>query len=222
VRLLSIVIPTHNRSERLLGNLGPITKICDQRLEVIIVDDGSCPAHRDRLTAADIARDDVMLITHSTARGAPAARNTGFHKSTGTWIWFLDDDEAVTPDTVLALLDILENGQLKCLVFLCAQNCYADRVVKVTPKGADLFAHLRRYGQEVNTSCAIIDRDLLIRVGLWDEGLVAGQDTDLFLRLSQLTDATVLEHLSVDVQILPLEAGTRQAERTSNAVRSRC
>jgi glycosyltransferase involved in cell wall biosynthesis len=71
-------------------------------VEVVVVDDASADG-----TAKWVAgqRDaQLRLVRHTTQRGVSAARNSGIHQACGTWIAFLDEDDAWAPDKLQSRL----------------------------------------------------------------------------------------------------------------------
>lgn len=104
--LLSVVIPTHDRPDRLDEAVRSVLVQDYPALEVVIVDDGSGPATAavlDRL-AAD---PRVVVVRHDRARGASAARNSGLDAASGELIGFCDDDDTWLPGTGTRAVDAL-------------------------------------------------------------------------------------------------------------------
>jgi glycosyltransferase involved in cell wall biosynthesis/peptidoglycan/xylan/chitin deacetylase (PgdA/CDA1 family) len=96
---LSIIIPTHNRSESLAKALSALMAELNNATdaEVIVVDDNSNPACKNE--NSDLCkRFGARYVAHDTRRGAAAARNTGIKSCAGAWIAFLDDDVRVCPN----------------------------------------------------------------------------------------------------------------------------
>jgi hypothetical protein len=97
--LLSVVVPTHDRPDR-VGTA--VRSVLDQdypALEVVIVDDGSEPATADVLDRLADEDRRVVIVRHEVAQGASAARNTGLDTAGGELIGFCDDDDAWLPGT---------------------------------------------------------------------------------------------------------------------------
>ena len=93
--MISVVIPTHNRSALLSRTLASALAQRGVEMRVIVVDDGS----RDE-TAAMLARvgdPRLTILRHEQARGVSAARNAGIAAATGEWVAFLDDDDLWSP-----------------------------------------------------------------------------------------------------------------------------
>ncbi|HEX7511634.1 MAG TPA: glycosyltransferase family A protein, partial [Chitinivibrionales bacterium] len=99
-RLLSIVIPTHNRISQLRQcltalriDLGPPV---EGESEIVVIDDGSqaVEAVRNKKLCAEMG---AVYHCVSSNNGAAAARNLGIDKTSGAWIAFLDDDVCIDP-----------------------------------------------------------------------------------------------------------------------------
>lgn len=201
---LSVVIPTRNRGDFLRRCLAAYRDHAgDPRLEVIVVDDGSSPeAARQN---EEICRQvpNCQYLHRAQSQGAPSARNLGMRVSHGDFIWFMDDDDYTSSKAVEDILRAVEQVRCdNCMILLPMTIMAGNIVLKEVMPVADHFRFewLRRVGQRVNTSCAVFARAILDRVGGWDERLLSGQDTDLFLRASREgtwlvvdTDAVVVE-----------------------------
>lgn len=98
---ISIIIPIYNVSayvERCIQSVMAQTRPCT---ECIIVDDASpddSMAKCERLIASYQGPTRFIILHHEKNRGLSAARNTGFATATGDYIFYLDSDDALTPD----------------------------------------------------------------------------------------------------------------------------
>lgn len=84
---LSVVIPSKNRPEgirRLLANLNGQDYAAD-RIEVIVIDDGSEPQY-------SYADERVRVIRHAKSAGAQKSRNEGMQAANGDIVFICDDD----------------------------------------------------------------------------------------------------------------------------------
>jgi glycosyltransferase involved in cell wall biosynthesis len=98
---LTVVIPAYNEengieeiSRRVLGVEDSLRQAGVDRLELIVVDDGS----RDRTAEIAGAIDGVRLIKHTKNRGYGGALKTGFSQASGELIGFLDADGTYPPE----------------------------------------------------------------------------------------------------------------------------
>lgn len=97
--LLSVVVPTHDRPDRLVGAVRSVLTQDYPALEVVIVDDGSAPATADVLDRLADEDSRVVVVRHEVSQGASAARNTGLDAASGEIIGFCDDDDSWLPGT---------------------------------------------------------------------------------------------------------------------------
>jgi GT2 family glycosyltransferase len=96
----SIIVPTRRRAGYLdvaLASIAP--QAAAARAELVVVDDGP-----DGETRAVAARHDARYVAHAGSRGLNAARNTGIDAAASDLLVFVDDDVAVRPGWLAALL----------------------------------------------------------------------------------------------------------------------
>jgi glycosyltransferase involved in cell wall biosynthesis len=97
---ISVVIPCFNSASTLER---AVTSVAAQTLapaEVIIVDDASTDGTADvaRSLAHDHPQLHLIVIELDANVGAGAARNAGWERASGTWVAFLDADDAWHPE----------------------------------------------------------------------------------------------------------------------------
>lgn len=95
---LSVVVPTHDRRDRLLGLLAALRDgtLPHESFEVVIVADG-CTDGTAAAVRATPFPFPVLVLEQSPSRGAAAARNLGGARSKGELLVFLDDDIVPLP-----------------------------------------------------------------------------------------------------------------------------
>lgn len=118
---LSILIPMRNASSHILECIKSITNqgILKDTYEIIILDDGS-----DDNSVAVVKhyiqnikhRNNISLIEQSN-QGVYKARNTLLLSAKGRYIYFLDADDIVVPNTLKVLLDYADKENLDMLGF---------------------------------------------------------------------------------------------------------
>ncbi|HWP47983.1 MAG TPA: glycosyltransferase family A protein [Candidatus Limnocylindrales bacterium] len=101
---ISIIIPTHNRSEMLPRTLGALAKqtTAPEDYEVIVVADGCQDSTSDVVRSLQLPY--TLIFVEQPALGAAAARNHGARLATAPLLLFLDDDMEATPELVRAHL----------------------------------------------------------------------------------------------------------------------
>ena len=79
--------------------------VCKEDYEIIIVDDESPDSSIDiaQRIAAEHANISIKFV-HRPNGGLSAARNTGFEHADGDYVWFIDSDDYIEPDSIFILL----------------------------------------------------------------------------------------------------------------------
>ena len=130
-----------------------------------IVDQAIAAARSQSLTC------DVFAIADTFSHGAGAARNEGVALSDTPFVYFLDADDTIRPDTIENLLQYYRQG-----AYVYSDDYQGDSLHQ-TP---DCGAYLNGTWHTVN---ALIPTTAFKAIGGFDETLPALEDLDLFLRL---------------------------------------
>jgi glucosyl-dolichyl phosphate glucuronosyltransferase len=103
--MLSAIVPTRDRPERLIAGLQSLSRVQApaRGWEVIVVDDGSEP-ELERLVPAGLDLPPVRFVRQPPG-GLNKARNRGVAEAQGSLIAFLDDDTIVDRGWARALVD---------------------------------------------------------------------------------------------------------------------
>lgn len=113
VPFISVIVPVYN-AEKYLGDC--IDSILAQTFtdwELLLIDDGS----RDSsgyICDEYSAHNDRIISFHGENKGCSAARNTGFMKSKGTYVCFVDADDMLFPDYLQKLYDASNGVDMVC------------------------------------------------------------------------------------------------------------
>lgn len=105
--LISVVIPTYNRLDRLRRVLDALeAQTCPlDRFEVVVVSDGSTDGTDEEL-AGPATRRPLRLVSATQANAGPAAaRNHGIELASSPTVLFIDDDVVADRDLVAQHLD---------------------------------------------------------------------------------------------------------------------
>ncbi|MBK8189236.1 MAG: glycosyltransferase family 2 protein [Vampirovibrionales bacterium] len=105
--IFSIIIPTCNRPEQLLGLLARLREQRDAPpFEVIVVDDSSPHDLKPRIESLPPGSPPIAYLA-CTQEGPGEARNLGAGVARGEYLVFLDDDCAVSPDWLSELAAVV-------------------------------------------------------------------------------------------------------------------
>jgi glycosyltransferase involved in cell wall biosynthesis len=101
-RLVSVVIPTYFRNDRLSGAIESVADQ-DHPTETIVVDD-SGEGH----AASVVEAHDVTYVELETNLGSNPARSVGADRASGAYVQFLDDDDRLLPGKLARQVALLE------------------------------------------------------------------------------------------------------------------
>ncbi|HVC27384.1 MAG TPA: glycosyltransferase family 2 protein, partial [Nitrososphaerales archaeon] len=102
VSLVSVIIPTRNRVDKLARCLESVYRSAYPRIEVIVVDDAS---ERPVEQALSGKFPGTKFIRNPSRRLLSCSRNTGAAASLGEYLFFLDDDNVIDAGAVSGLVD---------------------------------------------------------------------------------------------------------------------
>jgi glycosyltransferase involved in cell wall biosynthesis len=115
--MLSIVIPAYNEESGIAEIATRVLKIEEaliasgvDRLELLVVDDGSSDNTAVIMRDIEHRHPNVRLISHETNRGYGAALKTGFGQAAGDLVGFLDADGTYPPEYFPALCERTFSG----------------------------------------------------------------------------------------------------------------
>lgn len=96
---VSVIVPVYGVEACLDKCVESILQQTYSDWELILVDDGS-PDRSGVLCDEWAERDKRIKVFHKENGGVSSARNLGIEKAEGTWITFVDADDAIGPDTL--------------------------------------------------------------------------------------------------------------------------
>lgn len=188
--LVSVVLPTYNRPERLRRAVRTVLSQTYDRVQLVVVDDHSeTPA---RKTLSDVSFDQiesVVHVRHETNEGANAARNTGIEAADGEFIAFLDDDDLWEPEKLERQVSVLSRSGPDVGVVYTGRR-YVDpdgnELHTETPNNrGDVTKTILRGGSIAEFSAVMVRAAVVSKAGLPDERFPSWQDRDWYLRLSR-------------------------------------
>jgi glycosyltransferase involved in cell wall biosynthesis len=186
-RQVSVIIPTHDRSDVLPVTLASVLWQRGLDLQVIVIDDGSTDGTSEMVSRFTDPR--IRLLRLDRRGGMAAARNRGIVEAVGEWIAFLDDDDLWASDKLVRQIEAAEQAG-RGWVYAGDVNVDADlRVLSGAPPPApeEVMATLPRYNSvPTGSSNVVVRAEILGRAGRFDPALHRIADWDMWLRLSRI------------------------------------
>lgn len=102
---VSIVIPVYNAERFLDACLKSVEEQTYPHYEAIIVNDGSTDGSRE-IAESFCRRDPRFKLFDKENGGLSSARNLGIDNSRGEWLFFLDSDDELYPESIKRLMEI--------------------------------------------------------------------------------------------------------------------
>jgi len=188
---VSILIPVYNASPYLSETLESALNQTYSNCEIIAVDDGSEDDSVEVIESIMDKHKNVLLFKQDN-KGACAARNLAFQKSTGDLILYLDGDDIISENKVEAQVDlILKHDEYTVISgqwgrFSGTVNDASFPVRFLDKDWEDpkewLINSWKGKGM-AQTSVWLTPRQLVIKAGPWNEKLQVNQDGEFFGRV---------------------------------------
>lgn len=202
--LISIIIPTLNRPNKLISLLDRLIGICPEE-EIIIVDDSK------NSQAEEIKNRysrEVTYIHRGEKLGVCSARNFGAKYSTSEYLIFFDDDDDFTndwlPDFKRALLGSPD------LVF-------CDMEVE-TFSGKRLSESAKEKNGIVIPGAWLIRKSLFFKAGGFDERFFYAENTELFFRINKIPHQRKYLEKKNFIYRQSYDGGSKNLQNMDNAI----
>lgn len=192
--LISVVIPTYNRSAFITLAIDSVMNQTFTNYEIIVVDDGSTDGTKDIVKKYG----DRIRYLYQGNSGVSAARNCGIHAAQGEWVAFLDSDDEWLPSYLGKHSELLVQypsivGSVMNSVAEALDGQKTDSFEErklyqlLQGRGDMLVPHPFRVvtDHHVTTlqSCAF-RRDVLLSTRLFDEDITIAEDWDIVAQMA--------------------------------------
>lgn len=192
--LVSVIVRTYNRPERLRECLQSLHRQFYKNLEIVIVNDAGVDVY-------DLLQDELpplqyKYIHNTENQGRTRALNIGIAAAQGDFLCFLDDDDVIYPEHLQTLVQAAAPRNLPVV--------YTD-VINVTYRKDINTGEWKRAQEQlvysfdferdnfllanyIPITCLLIRRDCFAAVGPFDESLLVYEDWEFLIRLSRKFD----------------------------------
>lgn len=179
--LVSVIIPCFNVEPFVAECIESVLNQTYPDIEIICVDDGS---EDGTLNVLEKFSNKIDLIIPENHKGAGAARNTGLAHARGDYIQFLDADDLLFPEKIASNIQLVKGAPSRNAVVI-------GKHLHRRPNGrVEQFGYLDEQWLSIvsfvwgNTCCNLWPREILQKVGGFDENLTSFQDCDLGFRVA--------------------------------------
>ena len=206
---LSVIMPVFNTGAYLSEAIESVlNQHADRGLpvpsfELILVDDNSTDATTLAILRGAKENGRIRVINNKRSKGAAGARNSGIDSARGEWIGFLDSDDLWFPNSLAARWrTVVEHPEAQWVGanFRLLKPSAESDGFPVFDSAATLFSKLpegqsetkverlkcpvEKFGEKcfIGIMTVMIKRTLIVRKGLFSEGLPRSEDYHLWFR----------------------------------------
>jgi glycosyltransferase involved in cell wall biosynthesis len=205
--LISIVIPLYNKERFIKETLDSVFNQSFTDYEIIIVNDGSTDSSVFIVNAIE---DQRITVLSNQNKGVSHARNFGISKANSDLIALLDGDDLWEPNHLENLYNLYEKFP-DCGLYATAYNkkYFNGEKIKASYNGLakEYFGIIEDYFSAsikdsiAWTSAVLIPMKTFRKVGVFDEEMRSGQDTDLWIRIA-LKDSIAFSSIASSNKII--------------------
>ncbi len=187
--LVSVIIPTFNRPERLVDAVKSVLGQTYTSIEVVVINDGG--GEVEALLSSLPGAEKIQYLRIGQNRERSYARNMGVKIANGKYIAYLDDDDRYYPAHVETLASFLESsGHLVAYsdahrTLQIMENGGYIKKAQDVPYSIDFNADLILQNNFIPILSLMHAKSCIARVGGFDETLSTHEDWDLIIRLSR-------------------------------------
>jgi len=215
VSQITIVVCTYNRSVMLrdaLRSLYDLRTAGEFSYEILVVDNNSSDDTPQIIEQCRRESRATLRGVRETKPGVAAARNRGVCEARGEWIAFFDDDQIADSDWLYELRRGVLEQQCRivggAVHLLLPEGCQRD----LDPFCRMLLGESRwsevpqQYNHRINPGAGnlMVEKSIFDEVGLFNEALRRGEDTDLYRRtraagmVAWYLPAAIIHHMTPD------------------------
>jgi len=225
--IVSIIIPVRNGMPYIHEAIESIIDQSFEKFEILIINDGSNDGDYNKLHSID----DRIFVHHLTGNGVSSARNFGIKHSRGDFIAFLDADDIWFPGKLEAQVNYLQKYGEVGVVFGSFLKWETDQEGRFAPAQTLMSdcCHLTRseglrsgwiytrllQGLLVGMNTAMVRRHVMESIGGFNTSLRQGEDSDFWLKASQITEMHALDGCVALYRIHPASAMHKVADENA-------
>lgn len=193
--LVSVIIPSYKRSDKLEIAINSVLNQTYKNIEIIVVDDNE-PLSKDRIKTEKIMQQyennpKVNYLKHSRNMNGSVARNTGIKNSTGKYIALLDNDDEFLKDKIeLQVKKLEELGDSYGVVYTKFVRMKNRKIIDrgIENRTGNLTLEILKGTFYISAgSNLLIRREIVEKIGGFNESFLRRQDLEFLIRVSRIT-----------------------------------
>jgi glycosyltransferase involved in cell wall biosynthesis len=214
---ISVIIPTFHREAQLLEAVGSVLSQRGVSFEIIVIDDSAEGSARAAVASVGDPRVQYVLRPEPSGGRPALVRNDGAKIAQGRYLYFLDDDDQLEPDTLATMSTALDAAPAAGMAFGVVEPFGTDEV-KLRDNLA-YFSRARRIARRVrgarelsaclvfrpaimvNSAC-MARRTAFMASGGYDAEIPICEDAELWARIAHATG-----HVFIDKPVVRYRTG---------------
>lgn len=184
----SVVVTVYNKEEFISETLQSVLNQTFTDFEVVVVNDGSSDGS---LAVIEEFKDNRIRVLNQVNQGASAARNNGMLVAQGEFIALLDGDDLWESNYLEQIHNAVNIHPEKQVFASAISHKYNGRIEDVSYSFErtkdilvlDYFAASKKHPILTSSSIVFRKKEILEKVGKFDESIKSGEDTDYWISL---------------------------------------
>ena len=222
---VSVCLSVYNSENYLREAIESILNQSFDDFEFLIIDDGS------RDSSPEIIRfyakqDQRIWFHHRENRGIPKTRNEMLKQATGKYIAVMDADDIALPNRLVNQVQFLDQNPHVVAVggtfnFIDEKGRFLTCLYPPEDNDTIQEKALAGHGSICHPS-AMIRREILLKIGGYDESFLVALDLDLWLRLGEIGDLRNLQSPILNFRLHDSSISETQGEKQRNYAHRAC
>jgi glycosyltransferase involved in cell wall biosynthesis len=194
--LVSVVIPVYNAADFIEETVNSVIQQTHSNIEIIIINDGSTDNTEKKLIELK-KKDPRICIIQKINSGVCDARNAGYEIALGAFITFLDADDVWEYKFLEHCLRVLKDDNISA-VYTKAEliNENSDRLNQfIESNTIESVSDILEWkpGYVASMGCTIYRKNIVDKIGVFDNQLSTAADQDFHLRIALETPIVAID-----------------------------
>ena len=184
--LVSVIIPTYNRSRFLSKSVNSVLKQTYRNLEIIIIDD--CSTDNTEFVVGQMSDSRICYIKNNKNRGIAYSLNRGIQKASGAYIAILGDDDEWMNEKIEKQVALIKDLPPDYGIVYCGYAFYDNRgesYKSIVPRRKGDVLKYMLSNSIMGGHTPLIRKEVFEKSGLHNENLTSAVDWEIWIRIAQ-------------------------------------